>query len=55
MGLFLTALIIYKKEGHKLTIKEISTRLRLHKLDKKSLKQLVIFFLVFGLAIVLKI
>ncbi|MCK5157495.1 MAG: CPBP family intramembrane metalloprotease [Spirochaetales bacterium] len=48
VGLLLTALIIYRKEGHKLTIKEISTRLRLHKLNKKSLKLLVIFFLLVG-------
>jgi len=45
IGLLLTALIIYKREGHKLTIKEISIRLRLHKLNKKSLKLLVIFFI----------
>ncbi|NQT60971.1 MAG: CPBP family intramembrane metalloprotease [Bacteroidetes bacterium] len=49
IGLFLTALIIYKREGHKLSIKAISARLRLHKLDKKSLKLLAIFFIVTGL------
>jgi membrane protease YdiL (CAAX protease family) len=49
IGLFLTALILYRQEGHKFTVKEISTRLRLHKLDKKSLKLLVIFFIVIGL------
>ena len=49
VGLFVTALILYKREGHKFSITEISTRLRLHKLDKKSLKQLGIFFVVVGL------
>jgi membrane protease YdiL (CAAX protease family) len=47
--LLLSAFIIYRLEGNKFTIRIMSARLRLHKFDNKSLKLLVIFFILVGL------
>jgi membrane protease YdiL (CAAX protease family) len=53
IGLLITAFFIYKQEGNKFSIKEISTRLGLRRLDKKSIILLIIFFFLVGLGFLL--